>query len=80
MKLRLHDINESSDNAPSNNDAEIWRALRAGEKKALSFFYTKYFNSLYNYGSKISCDAGMVEDCIQDLFAEFWNKREDLAR
>jgi len=79
VSLSLHDINPSRDKAASNHDAEIWSSLRTGEKKALSYFYTKYFNNLYNYGSKISRDAGMVEDCIQDLFVEFWNKREGLS-
>ena len=56
----------------------MWTNLRTGDKKALSYFYTKYFNNLYNYGSKISRDAGLIEDCIQDLFVEFWNKRNGL--
>lgn len=69
--------------APSNNalmqEAEVWTSLKNGDKKSLSFLYTKYFNSLYNYGSRITTDLGLVEDSIQDLFIEFWNKRSELS-
>lgn len=79
MSLTLPDIESSNHGFASKHEAEVWGNLKSGDKKALSFFYTKYFNSLYNYGSKISRDAGLVEDCIQDLFVEFWSKREGLS-
>jgi RNA polymerase sigma factor (sigma-70 family) len=59
-------------------EIEIWGNLKAGDKKALSYIYTKYFDSLYNYGTRIAGNAELAEDCIQDLFIEFWNKREAL--
>lgn len=52
--------------------------MRSGDRKALANIYTEYFNKLYNYGSRITVDLRMVEDCIQDLFIELWNKREKL--
>jgi len=79
VSLSVRDIHISSNSFASKQEADVWSYLKAGDKKALSYFYTKYFNSLYNYGSKISRDAGLVEDCIQDLFVEFWNKREGLS-
>ncbi len=60
-------------------EIEIWSNLKAGDKKALSYIYTKYFNSLYNYGTRIARNAELAEDCIQELFIEFWNKREALS-
>jgi RNA polymerase sigma-70 factor (ECF subfamily) len=53
--------------------------MKAGDKRALIFFYTRYFNSLYNYGSRITKDKSLAEDCIQDLFTEFWSKHEGLS-
>src|SRR5688572_26092435 len=61
-----------------SHDARIWLDLRSGEKSALSYIYTKFFDGLYNYGSRITPDAGLTEDSIQDLFVELWNKREGL--
>ena len=60
-------------------DIEIWNNLKAGDKKALSFIYTKYFDNLYNYGARIAADGALAEDCIQDLFIELWTKREALS-
>jgi RNA polymerase sigma factor (sigma-70 family) len=56
----------------------IWKDLIDGDKKALSYIYTKYFDKLYNYGSRISNDAVIVEDSIQDLFITIWNLRAGL--
>jgi RNA polymerase sigma factor (sigma-70 family) len=60
-------------------DSEIWNRFKSGDKKALSQIYTRYFDKLYNYGSRITNDSGLTEDCIQDLFVEFWNKREGIS-
>lgn len=56
-------------------EEEVWARFRAGDKKALAYFYDKYFQTLYNYGKRLSGCADLVEDCIQDLFIEFWEKR-----
>ena len=61
------------------HDAKIWLDLKSGDKSALSYVYTKFFDSLYSYGSRITPDAGLTEDSIQDLFVELWNKREGLS-
>jgi RNA polymerase sigma factor (sigma-70 family) len=70
-------FNENSNVDPL--DSEIWTRFKSGDKKALSYIYTRYFNKLYNYGSRITKDAGLTEDSIQDLFVEFWKKREDMS-
>lgn len=59
-------------------DSIIWKDLLRGNKNALASIYTDYFDKLYNYGSRISKDAVIVEDSIQDLFIELWNRREGL--
>lgn len=61
------------------DEAAAWAAMKSGDKRALIFFYTRYFNSLYDYGTRITRDTALAEDCIQDLFTEFWGKRERLS-
>lgn len=56
----------------------VWKNLLNGDKKALGHIYTKYFDKLYNYGSRISKESIVVEDAIQDLFIEIWNRRAGL--
>jgi RNA polymerase sigma factor (sigma-70 family) len=79
LGLTLTDITNSKSGFASKQEAEIWSNLKAGDKNALSYFYTKYLKSLYNYGLKINADSGLVEDCIQDLFIGFWNSRTRLG-
>lgn len=63
----------------SADEGAVWRNLLNGDKKALSHIYTKYFDRLYNYGSRISKDPVVVEDSIQDLFITLWNLRAGLS-
>jgi RNA polymerase sigma factor (sigma-70 family) len=68
-----HDVSEAE------REQIVWSALRQGNRKALDHIFEKYIRLLYAYGNKISKDYGLIEDCIQDLFVELWNKRELLA-
>ncbi|MCG8319596.1 MAG: RNA polymerase sigma factor [Cytophagales bacterium] len=72
---KIHNASSSPEN---EKYAGLWNNLRGGDRKALAQIYTQYFNKLYNYGSRITTDVKMVEDSIQDLFIELWNKREKL--
>jgi len=68
-----HDVSETE------REQIVWSSLRQGNRKALDYIFEKYIRLLYAYGNKISKDYGLIEDCIQDLFVELWNKRELLA-
>lgn len=71
-ELSLHDVG-------CKDEASAWSAMKSGDKRALIFFYTRYFNTLYDYGTRITHNAALAEDCIQDLFTEFWSKRDALS-
>lgn len=59
-------------------ETTVWKSLLKGDRRALGEIYTRYFDKLYNYGSKISHDATVTEDAIQDLFIDLWNHRQGL--
>ncbi len=61
------------------SDKKIWNNLRNGDQKALEEIYRTYFEALYSYGKKLSRDENTVEDCIQELFVELWNRRDKLS-
>ena len=61
------------------SDKIIWNKLRNGDQKALEEIYRTYFSVLFDYGKKLSRDENTVEDCIQELFVELWNKRDRLS-
>lgn len=56
----------------------VWKNLLGGDRKALAHIYSKYFDKLYNYGIRIANEPVIVEDSIQDLFIELWNRRQGL--
>jgi len=60
-------------------DAIVWKAFQSGDRKAFDFIFQKHIKLLYIYGDKITKDQCLVEDCIQDLFVELWQKREILS-
>jgi len=39
-----------------------------------------HFDSLYNYGIKITNDSELVKDCIQELFFRIWKNKIDLGK
>lgn len=41
--------------------------------------YTRYYTKLYNYGRKFTTDVILIEDSIQDIFLDYW-KRKDTHR
>jgi RNA polymerase sigma factor (sigma-70 family) len=61
------------------SDKKLWKNLKNGDSKALEQIYRTYFSELYSYGKKFTKDENNVEDCIQELFIELWNRREKLS-
>ncbi len=62
-----------------NKQSHLWNELRSGEHAALRKIYDQEFPFLFNYGKKITTDIALLEDSIQDLFIEIWNRREHLS-
>ncbi|MDP4289880.1 MAG: RNA polymerase sigma factor [Bacteroidota bacterium] len=50
------------------------------DTQLFSSIFKYHFDSLYNYGIKITNDSEVVKDCIQELFFRIWKNNIDLAR
>jgi len=61
------------------SDKEWWSALKAAEEDALAHIYTTHIADLLQYGNRFSQDELLVEDCIQELFVQLWNRRSGLG-
>ncbi len=61
------------------DERSLWRDFRAGDRAAFECLYHSHIQHLISYGSKITHDRSLVQDCIQDLFVELWESREKLA-
>lgn len=62
-----------------NDESQLWKMLREGSRLALDSIYRLHVDSLYNYGKKINPDSDLVKDCLQDLFVEIWQQREQIS-
>lgn len=60
-------------------DMELWLSFKSGDDRAASYIYQEYFPVLYRYGLKFTSLTFLVEDTIQDLFAELIKNRNTLG-
>jgi RNA polymerase sigma factor (sigma-70 family) len=66
-------------NNSKETDTIIWRAFKNGNPQAFDYIFETYLPTLCAYGNNITKDQGAVDDCIQDLFIELWNKKNILS-
>ncbi len=69
----------NADTSQQEIDSVVWSAFKSGDRRAFNFIFQKYVKLLYAYGARITPDQNLVEDCIQDLFVELWQKRQVLS-
>lgn len=60
-------------------ETDWWLRLLGGEQDALAFFYEKYSDWLLKYGLSVSYNRELVQDSVQELFIQIWNRRENLT-
>ena len=56
-----------------------WRHIENGDKDAYSQAYIFYYKKLYNYGRKFTENEALIEDTIQELLMDLWNRKEKLS-
>lgn len=44
-----------------------------------TYLYHSNIDNLYAFGSRLTTDSEMLKDCIQDVFAKFYAKRDSLG-
>jgi RNA polymerase sigma factor (sigma-70 family) len=60
-------------------DTEIWTSFKKGEDWAISFIYSEHAEKLYRYGLKFTSEIAVIEDSLQDLFAELIKNRKSIG-
>lgn len=59
-------------------DNEILALIKNSDKKALALLYNNYWKPLFASSFSLLKDRELCEEIIQDVFIEFWNKRQEL--
>jgi RNA polymerase sigma factor (sigma-70 family) len=60
-------------------DKFLWQSFKNGSPEAFEVMYKRYSNTMFNYGMHLFMDKVLVEDSIQDVFVEIWNRKEFLS-
>jgi len=64
----------------SPEDQLLWEQMLCGDDQALAALFKRHYAMLYDYGMKLSHHAELVKDCIQEVFAYIWEKRETISK
>lgn len=64
----------------ASSDLALWDRLLTGDTHAFGTMMRDYYPLLFRYGSKFSSDRVLVQDSIQDVFLEVWEKRSVVNR
>lgn len=60
-------------------DNPVFQHIMNGDIEAYSGLYKEYYKRLYNYGRKFTGYSHLIEDSIQEVFLDLWNRRNKLS-
>lgn len=60
------------------NEQHLWELFRKGDKNAFGEIFSFYYKDLYRYGRKLNTSQPVLDDCIQDLFLDLWQRKTQL--
>lgn len=78
LRVQVYCAKVMTSDEPSNNpasvlsDAELYQALKAGQKSALGSLYDRYGKLVYRLAFKILNNAQEAEDLTQEIFVSLW--------
>lgn len=61
------------------SDEELWTLLPKNNREAFALLYQRNIQTLFNFGLKLTSDRELIKDTLQELFTEFWKKRNTLS-
>ena len=61
-----------------DNDIELASSIQKGDKEAWKFVVQKYYKPLFIFINKMVRDSQSSEELLQDVFVNFWEKREQI--
>ena len=58
----------------------LWEQTLSGDGKAYDQLVRLFYQGLFQYGCRFSRNKELIKDCIQDVFLEVWQKRQQVDR
>ena len=59
-------------------DPEIYGRIKSGDRTAFEAFFKAHYSHLCAYANKYVQNNDAAEEIVQDLFVNFWQKKEEL--
>lgn len=63
----------------SKDKIEVWEQFIHGDDSCFKAVFDSYYKPMYGYGVKLCDRPELVKDCIQELFRNLWERREELT-
>ena len=63
---------------PLIDNSLIWKSFQKGDIDAYKSIYQQHINYLLNYGLRLYNSMTVVEDCVQEVFIDLWQYRQNL--
>jgi RNA polymerase sigma factor (sigma-70 family) len=60
-------------------ECKLWQSFKSGDKTAFGQIFKLYYKPLSIYGRNIYPDYDFINDCIQEMFLEFWQYRQTIG-
>lgn len=57
---------------------QLWTSFKSGNSDAFDELARRRYRALFNYATRFTKDREFIKDCLQDLFLELWDHRENL--
>lgn len=67
---------DSRDEGRAALDGAAVRRVAAGDADALRELYDRYGRVVYSFAYRIVGDAGLAEECVQDVFVTLWRRAD----
>lgn len=64
---------------PFKDDIDLWKAFKKGDLHAFRLIYKEHYSGLYYFAMKLTQSHPVAVDCLQNLFINLWNKRNNLS-
>jgi DNA-directed RNA polymerase specialized sigma24 family protein len=58
---------------------ELWQAFKNGDVEAFRDLHQIHSGYLLNYGLRLHNVLNVVEDCVQEVFIDLWQYRQNLT-
>lgn len=58
----------------------LWHEFCKGDEASFEEIVRRYYPKLYRYATRVWPDDAVVRDCLQEIFADLWFRKEELAQ